>query len=222
MNRLAILMLALAIGTGCIDIFRGAVVQANFARLPSNDPGRHYTLFAVIGEGAVEIATFKVLDSETDCSFPSEITVPVQLIQIYDDSLDLEAQCDAAQRIGTVDKVDVQSSLLVGGMRLETGIDLRDANALFITQEPDGESDPAPSEDLIAAAVLGRGIDPYDLRAIDELRAFCEASPDSPSCADPIPDPPRERRGVLVGTFESDPVGRAFGRVAVVPAEDKS
>lgn len=226
------LALALLLPAGaCVHVNRGAIVQMNFQTLDSNVAGEHYELFAVFGHdapddaddlddggGAVSIGRFKVLDAidntlsppadgipRQHCAGDPLITPNVQLVQLYENDYDAASQCDPGERIGTVDKFsDGLRLILAGGVRLDTDVDLAHADALFLSIEPDGDSDPRPAERVLRAG-LARGSDP--------LTCLFET-------------PPPERRGVLLGSFvpvtDTRECPFRVGRVAVVPAEDET
>lgn len=214
----ALALSALSALPACVEINRGAIVQMNFQALDSNVPGEHYELFATVNGGAVSLGHFKVLDAIDNTAFPPGdgrprahcggnplTTSNVQLIQRWEADFDAERRCDPDERIGTVDKfADGLRPILAGGVRLDTAIDLSDADGLFITLEPDTDLDPRPGPSVLRAAVA---------RSVDPL-----------TCAYPEPRPPR--RGVLLGTFVNvdDPNDCPFakGRVAIVPAEDET
>lgn len=211
------LMLGAPLATGgCVDTFRGAIVHLNFAGIPSSPAHQHYELFAVVNDGAVSIGRFKVLLSERDCGIPTELQPEVQLVASYDHSFDAEEMCNPDRRIGTVDKLDV----LVGGIRIDTAVDLRNATAVFISAETDGDSDPAPTGPVAAGGVVARGIDPYEVELYESDSAYCREHPDDLQLCDPAPSPPKWRRGVILGTLRSDPAGQVHGNIAIVPAED--
>jgi hypothetical protein len=204
--------------SACVEINRGAIVQMNFQALDSNVPGEHYELFATVNGGAVSLGRFKVLDAIDNTLFPPAdgrprehcagnplTTSNVQLIQRWEVDYDAVARCDPDARMGTVDKfADGLRPILAGGVRLDTRVDLSDADGLFITLEPDTDLDPRPGASVLRAAVA-RGVDPL-------------------TCAQAEPRPPR--RGVLLGTFvavdDSNDCPFAKGRVAIVPAEDET
>lgn len=217
-HALAAATVALSTLSACVEINRGAIVQINFQALDSNVAGEHYELFATVNGGAVSLLRFKVQDAIDNTAFPpgdgrprahcggNPLTTPnVQLIQRWEPDFDAQRRCAPDQRIGTVDKfADGLRPILAGGVRLDTPIDLSEADGLFITLEPDTELDPRPGMSVLRAAVAC-GVDPL-------------------TCAYPEPRPPR--RGVLLGTFVNvdDPNDCPFakGRVAIVPAEDET
>lgn len=201
----------------CVHVNRGAIVQMNFQTLDSNVPGEHYELYATINGGAVSLGHFKVLDAidntlqspdgrpRQHCGGNPLVTSNVQLVQLYDNDYDAARQCDPGERIGTVDKfADGLRLILAGGVRLDTNVDLAEADGLFVSREKDGDIDPQP-ETMVLRAAVERGTDPL-------------------TCAHPEAAPPR--RGVLLGSFVpvSDTRDCPFpvGRVAIVPAEDET
>ena len=203
--------------SGCVHVFRGAIVDMNFSTLDSNVPTEHYELFANVGDGAVSVGKFKVIDAldhtltpppdgvaRQSCLGDPLVTHDVQLVQTYAEDYDADRQCGKAERIGTIDKlVDGVSIILVGGVQLNTEVDLSDADSLFLSLEPDGETDPAPAH-IVLHADLGEGTDPL-------------------TCQHPG-ETPKSRRGVLLGSFvpagSTAPCPVPTGRVAIVPAED--
>ncbi len=227
MRRL-MLLCALAL-TSCVDIYRGAIVQMNLRSVAVNEAGQHYELFAVVNGGAVSVGRFKVLDSIEQCRQDPLLFPKVRLVQAYDDGMDAAAQCDADGRLGTVDLVDTATGTLLGGVRIDTAVDLADAERVFVTVEPDGDADPRPGPAVLHADVA-RGDDPYVARQAACLEAFCDATPpDMRPMPDPCanrPEAPRSRRGVLLGTLVRLPAAEcaevAVGEVAIVPAEDET
>lgn len=215
----ALLALALLALAGCVDHTRGAVVQFNIGRdaLPrsvlgdADTAGTHYALYAFLGGGPVPIARFKVLDNIADCFATAELNSSVRLVQRFgavDD--DPRTVCDDARRYGALDTLDLAAGQLVGGIRIATGIDLRDAERVIITREDDiidrpiADRDPPPGEPVLVADVADE-VAPYDEACADE------ATP---------------RRGVLRGVFvpasaTTTCAGRA-GVIAIVPAVDET
>lgn len=229
----AALVAAIALA-GCVDVNRGAIVTLNLKRLDNSGPNDHYEIFAIVNDGVVSLETFKVLDSKTACK--DELGTAVQLVQRWDAAVDRAALCQSDRRLGAIDLIDLGSATLVGGVRLITAVDLRDADAVIITREQDDDADPTPSDPLLRAA-LGDGVAPHvadgiacrketcdSLNPEDELDAMLFAQ----QCGDNFPKPPRARRGVRLGMFLRAPAatGRCVdlderqGEIAVVPAED--
>lgn len=217
MRRLLAISALLAAAAGCVDIYRGAIVQLKLVDLPASRASEHYELFAVVNGGAVEIQRFKVLDARSDCGADPELTpLGLRLVQAYDNGLDQAGRCDPDRRLGTVDIVVGARPL--GGVRIDTPVDLGETPAMFLTIEPDGDSDPQPASSALFHADIGRGLDP--LHAADD-------------------PPPPTRRGVLLGTllataaaepaFGTDRFGGCvicrdtpIGEIAIVPAEDET
>lgn len=211
-------LLALGLTSACVDVNRGAIVQMDFQTLDSNVPGEHYELFATVNGGAVSVGRFKVLDNLDQVLNPRPDGRPrqhcggdpltdrnVQLVQLYEDDFDAEQQCASGVRIGTVDKfVEGVTLYLAGGIRLDTDVDLSEADGLFLSLETDGETDPQPAQ-VVARAAVARGEDPL-------------------TCAHP--ETPPKRRGVLLGSFvpvtDTRECPFPTGRVAIVPAEDET
>ncbi len=228
----AILGLVCVCSVSCVDVFRGAVVQMNLTegQVEVSEAGEHYELFAVVNGGLVSLERFKVFDSVDGCLGDPETTPRTMLVQRYDAGASLEALCDSGRRLGNVDRIDTTTLTLVGGVRIETPVDLSMVERLFVTVEPDGETDPAPAR-VVAGADMADGIAPQAVRTVECTRKFCDAlDPADPNfelfCAE-RPTVPRVRRGVRLGVFvqEPVPVGECatpveVGDVAVVPAED--
>lgn len=226
MRRLAMLAICASTGwatSGCVEVNRGAIVQMNLRNIDVSAEGEHYQLFAVVHGGAVPIQRFKVLRAVEECGQDVDIAVPVTLIQAYDNGVDRAEVCDRARRLGAVDKIDLPTATLAGGVRIDTRKSLADAESVFISVEPDGDGDPRPSATAMTAA-LGAGRSPQGAVNIECLEEFCAEVPDSPTCAS-IPTLERERRGVLVGTLLRAPVTDVCnaveaGEIAIVPAQD--
>jgi len=239
LRALAPLALLGASSSGCVDVFRGAIVQTNWTTLASNAPGEHYALWATVNQGAVRLAQFKVVDAvdhtaegrdHETCGGDPLTTLDVQRVQAWAPDFDAAQVCDPQTRVGTIDKVDVQSATLVGGARWDVSVDLRDAEALFLTRAQDADPEEVPGA-VVARAPLGDERDPYAEVRDGCLRDYCAATPVD---ARPTPDPcdalgvraPR-RRGTLLGTWLAVPAAsacaaRPLGEVAVVPAQDET
>ena len=214
--RYALVLLAvpalLPLVGGCVDYNRGAVIQMNISPdgLPYSDEDRHYGLYAIVNGGPVEIERFKVLRSIDDCQAHPQLTSPILRVQRFVDPLDESTiLCGAERRLGALDTIDPAAGLLVGGVRIDTAIDLSTAERLIITLEadprvflPPGDRSPGPA---VLVADVADGVAPFD-----EL------------CA----DAPESRRGVRRGAWVRAPgetpcAGRV-GTVAVVPAVDET
>ncbi|MCA9560282.1 MAG: hypothetical protein KC583_17155 [Myxococcales bacterium] len=238
MVRALTLLSAITLGlvAGCVDIYRGAIVQFNLRRIDRSAPGEHYTLFAVVNGGAVPIAAFKVLSAARDCGQDPDLVADVDLVQRYDDGADRATLCGTDRRLGLVDKIDLATATLAGGVKVTTDVDLRDATSVFLSIEPDGDRDPAPDR-VVMRAEIGDGVAPYRPQAIECRRDFCATldpdDPDKPNdamlfeqlCGDNIPTMPRARRGVRKGVLLRLPYADICaaveaGEIAIVPAED--
>lgn len=197
----------------CVDFHRGAVVQMNLARdgLPPSGEDAHYALYALVNGGPVEVERFKVLSSIDDCGASAQLTSEVRLVQRFDDADDSRANlCRGERRLGTLDTVNLAAGQLIGGVRIDTAIDLSGVERMLITREDDeaarlpaGERPPGPA---VLVADIAPGVAPFE-----------------EACVDPPPEP---RRGVLRGVWVRAPgtapcAGRA-GEIAVVPAEDET
>lgn len=220
MVRILIVFMGLA---GCVDVHRGAILYLNLQSIPVSTGGTHYQLFGVVNDGAVSLGRFKVLRAIEDCGGDPDLVPPLTLVQRYDNGATAEEVCAFSRRLGARDEVNLAAGVLVGGLRIDSPVDLREATAVFITVEPDGDGDPRP-EAPVMRADLAEGRSPHEGVARDCLLAFCEGAPENPVCAD-VAELSRARRGVMLGTFLQTPVTDACnavvtGEVAIVPAED--
>lgn len=223
-------LVSLAPLIGCVDVFRGAVVQLNLAGLSPSAAGEHLGLYAALPGGVAPVVRLKVLRRVADCGADARVTPERLMVQRYDDGLDLAALCDAERNLGNLDQLDLANASLVGGIRVDTAVDLRDAEALLLTRQVDGAADPRPGP-LVARAALAAGLSPRWTDKVACAEAFCAAiDPEDPlfasNCGDNLVQAPRARRGVLAGIFvrapeSEDPCAAVeLGRAAVVPAED--
>lgn len=231
MSSCVLVGLALAL-TSCVDVYRGAIIQMNVKSATPSAPGEHYALFAMVNGGAVPIERFKILDSITGCEGADPATViSVLLVQRYDDGVSAEELCETSRRLGNIDRNVLDRGALLGGIRVITDVDLSEADRLFISVEPDGDTDPAPGQ-VVFGGDLGDGIAPRAPRSVECGLATCEMlDPESPAfegACNPLPSLPRERRGVRLGILLREPLPTddcnavEVGRVAVVPAEDET
>ena len=223
--RILIAFMGLAALAGCIDVHRGAILYLNLTNIPLSEAGRHYQLFGVVNDGVVSLGRFKVLRAVDDCGGDPDLVPNLSLVQRYDNGASLKEVCAFSRRLGARDEVNLAAGVLVGGVRIDSPIDLRDAEAVFITTEADGDGDPRP-ENPVMRADLADGRSPHEAAARECLVAFCETTPDNPVCAN-IADLSRARRGVMLGTFLQTPVTDACnavvaGKIAIVPAEDET
>lgn len=209
--RLWVALLGAALAAGglasCVPYQRGALVQMNISRdaLPPHTDA-HYALFAVADGRAIEVARFKVLDSIDDCLADPQLTSSVGLIQRYDGPGETISEwCADERRLGVLDTVNLATSQLVGGVRIDTPIDLSGADRLLLTAVPDTLPFSGPGEAVLVAD-LGPGVAPFD-----------------EACTDPLPAAARGvHRGVWVRAPDEVPCVGNVGRVAVVPAEDET
>lgn len=231
MLRLALILSLLL--TGCVDIHRGAIVQMTIKRLDDSTTGQHYAFFATINGGAVLLERFKVLDSRDDCG--DTLNTQVQLVHRWNEGMSAEEQCDHHRRFGTIDLLQLSTVTLVGGMRIDTQVDLSEATNVFLTIEDDEDFDPRPSTAILAAD-LGDGIAPQVAAGIACRQTLCTSldqdNPDDLSlfesvCGANIPVAPRKRRGVRLGWWLKAPapdgcvdIGAELGEIAIVPARD--
>ncbi len=229
MSRILLLLVCVGVAS-CVDIYRGAVIQLNLRSADVSAPGEHYELFAVVNGGAVPIERFKIVDSLLGCpDADADTTVPSKLVQRYDDAASAEELCETSRRLGNVDTIVLSSGSLLGGIRVITDLDLSEATRLFISIEPDGDTDPAPTR-VVVGGDLADGLAPRAPRSVECTKATCAGlDPESDLYAnlcDPLPTVPRSRRGVRLGIFLREPVpsddcnAAEVGEVAVMPAED--
>jgi hypothetical protein len=114
---------------------------------PSTVPsaGDHYELFATVPGGAVSVGRFAVVvvDPRTGIDTSAAIKAAVDVN-------------DPARRFGYLDGIS-PAGAPIGGIALELSADLSAATDLFITREPDGDTDPTPTRDAIAECPLEAG-----------------------------------------------------------------
>lgn len=229
--RCALPMLCLVLAS-CVDVYRGAVVQMNLRNAAVSAPGEHFELYAVINGGVVPLERFKIVDSVAGCpGADPDTTVSSKLVQRYDVGAGAAELCETSRRLGNVDRVDLASAALLGGVRVVTDVDLSEAERLFVSVEVDGETDPAPAR-IIYGADLADGLAPRAPRSVECVEATCAAldpsSPLFPTLCEPLPVVPRSRRGVRVGIFLQEPIPTddcgavEIGEVSVLPAEDET
>lgn len=220
--------LAIAI-TGCVDYDRGAVVQMNIVAdgLPVNVGETHYALYALINGGPVAIERFKVLGNIDEClANPQLVSTVLQVARfelpdglLFDDDK-RTLLCGAERRLGALDTIDPAAGLLVGGIRIDTSIDLSTAERLFVTAECDRQAvsldacseaavviiDDRPPGEAVLVADVAPGIAPFDAE-----------------CSDPVPESRRGvRRGAWVRAPGETPCAGRVGTIAVVPAVDET
>lgn len=214
MGRL-LLIAAVVLAAGCVERHRGAVVQMNLSRdaLPFSGEDDHYALYALFDGEPVPVVRFKVLHSIDDCRANAQLTSEVRLVQeFFGPSDTLATLCPGERRLGTLDTVNLAAAQLIGGIRIDTAIDLRDIERVVITVQADvtasvvdAERPPSPGEPVLVADVASE-VAPFDVE-----------------CTDPVPP---ARRGVLRGIWVRAPgdvpcAGKA-GVVAIVPAVDET
>lgn len=226
---LALAILSAASSAGCVAVHRGALVQMNLNALSPSAPGTHYALFAVVNEGLAPIERFKVLSSIDDCGGSAELTVRLNLVYRYDEGVGLDGRCAPDRRLGAIDKVDAATGTLVGGIRVDTDVDLREAEAMLITLERDGDANPQP-ERVLMRAELADEVPPYRAIELACRVSFCDqADPEAPItaqlCGPNLPTPPPPQRGTRRGVFIQQPqtdicLVAEGGEITIVPAED--
>lgn len=208
-----LVMLALLWAPGCVDYNRGAVVQMNISAegLPANDDDLHYALYALLDGSPVEVRRFKVLHSIEDCFADPQLTSPVLTVQRFVHPRDEETiLCASERRMGALDTIDPAAGLLIGGIRIDTAIDLSTAERLLITREfdsiavlPDRERAPGPA---VLVADMADEVAPFEA-----------------ACSRVAPDPRRGvRRGAWVRAPGETPCAGRVGTVTVVPAVDET
>ena len=233
MRALTLIVAALASLTSCVDIYRGALVQFNLRQATRSAAGEHYEMFAVVNGGAVPIGRFKILNTLSDCGGVAGLTANVDLVARYDNGASVEDMCQSDRRLGLVDKVDLATATLAGGIKLSTPVDLSEADSVFITVEPDGDTDERPGA-AVMRGDLDWGVAPFRPTQIACRQAFCEGldADDAQAsalfdqlCGENIPALPRAVRGVRRAVLLRAPVtdecnAVEVGELAVVPAED--
>ena len=95
--------------------------------------GEHYELFATIDGSAVLIKRFTVRNEA------AALGLSVKTVVDFDPPY---------TELGVTDSLD-PNGLLQGGIYFQTPIDLTSASEVFATVEADGDSDPAPSLDVL-------------------------------------------------------------------------
>ena len=136
MVRALLLVVLLA---GCAE-HAGTGVALTFTTTMGVAPeDQHYELFATVNGGAVSLTTFVVT-----LEYVGEGRVIKHVVDAEDRKTSL----------GVVDGLDVLGRP-IGGVRFTADPNLTGASELFITTEPDGETDPAPTRDVIMACALG-------------------------------------------------------------------
>ncbi len=99
--------------------------------------GRHYALFVSVNGGAVGLLEFTLRPAPASAG---------TYLEVVDHR-------NRAVVVGTVDGVDAFGRP-VGGVELRVADDLTGAEELFITREVDGDTDPAPSLDVVMVGTL--------------------------------------------------------------------
>ena len=128
----------LALATGACRAPRPTTVALTFKSAFEAPPaGRHYALFVTVNGGAVGLLEFTLR--------PAPVSAGTYL-EVVDHR-------DRAIVVGTVDGVDAFGRP-VGGVELRVADDLTGAEELFITREVDGDTDPAPSLDVVMVGAL--------------------------------------------------------------------
>lgn len=118
---------------GCADYGGTEVYMTLNAGILSSVDGEHFELFASVNGSAVSLKRFTVRNE------PSSEGLAVKAILDFDPPY---------AELGVTDSVDT-NGLLQGGVFFRTAVDLTSATDVFATVELDGESDPAPSQEVI-------------------------------------------------------------------------
>jgi hypothetical protein len=120
--------------SGCADNAGSTVVLTLFPSLGASDAGEHYELFATVNGSPVSLRKLVVRfqpSADGTTSFVKEVVDHFAPDRVY----------------GFVDVGN--SSVRIGGVRFETPVNLTDATELFLTVEPDGDTDPSPTLELV-------------------------------------------------------------------------
>ena len=136
LGRLAALA-TLALGPACLpDPFRGSEVVLELGTANANDlqsrATQHYELFAQINGGLVSLGSFKVTETLEVLDFPSN------------------------EKLGVANRPSADG-LPQRGFSLVTPANLADADALLLSVEADGETDPTPSDLIVGRCELAPG-----------------------------------------------------------------
>lgn len=136
--RVATLLLVVLVG--CAD--HGGTLVALTITSTVEDPGddQHFELFASVNGGAVSVRKFEFR------VVPSSESILFQKLVV--DHLEPD------RVLGVVDGFD-SFFRPIGGVRFRSPVDLTGASELFVTREGNGDTDPAPSANVIMECDLG-------------------------------------------------------------------
>ncbi len=135
------MLTSLVLLTGCADVGGTLVAFTLHENLRFQDEGEHLAMFATINGGAAGLLQFEVVPGDSQC--------PQRVID----------HRDPTRVLGCVDGVDGLILLPIAGVRFRTPVVLADAVELFVTREPNGDTDPSPNGELVLECTLS---DPGD------------------------------------------------------------
>ena len=129
----------LVLGPSCLpDPFRGSQVVLELGTQNQTDvanrPTEHYELFALINGGLVQVGAFVIDETLVAYTFTGQ-------------PLAEEEKIGVATRSSP-------DGLPQGGIEITTEANLADAEAILLTLEANGDTDPTPSEKVVGRAAL--------------------------------------------------------------------
>jgi hypothetical protein len=143
-----------------------AVVYYDFVQLEASPVGEHYQEFVDLNGGVVSLGCFVVELRQTNCFDVGANGSPNLHLGVVECECPCTAAvadpCGAASEpvtAGTIRGVvdELSGPLTLGGVEIPVDIDLAPATRLFITREPDTDSDPLPSGDIVLEGELRDG-----------------------------------------------------------------
>lgn len=166
--RSALALVAALGGAACQTPETRTLVYYNFTALGATDPAEHLEQFASVGGWVVSLGCFVVENRQLDCNDRNADGTPrtrplvvecdcpcaVKVEDPCGNLLPGEERFTPGQIRGTVDHPD--TPLRAGGVEFPLSMDLEPATGLFITEEPNDDSDPAPSDDILLKTNLWR------------------------------------------------------------------
>lgn len=129
------LIAAALLASACADQ-SGTMVTMTLTAIEVTDDTYHYELFAEVGGGSVSLQRFEV-----------------QLVAGGGGVKEIRPHFDPETVLGVTNFFD-RYGRPIGGIRFRVPANLEAASALFITREPDGDTDPTPSANVFAACRL--------------------------------------------------------------------
>ncbi len=131
----AICFLSVVLSVGCADT-SGTMVALTLTAIDDTDDTYHYELFAVVSDGTVALQKFEVT-----------------IVPGGGGAKEVRPHFEPDTVLGLTSAFD-SFGRPIGGIRFRVPANLTDASALFITREPDGDTDPTPSQDIFATCLL--------------------------------------------------------------------